>query len=353
LILKKFITISIIFFVTLLNERTANAQHDPIFSQFYASNAYLNPALNGLEHRFALSLIHRNQWFGLNPYISNLLNVSIPYHDKGENAYHKGGLGLTVLNASAANGNYSQNGAYINAAYNLRISSTTKQTLTFGMQIGFMQVAGNQNSYLWGSQYDPTSSNGYNTSSVVPTVNNATYPDIGVGAIYYYNAGRNSFQPGMSMYLGIAIDHLNSPNESVFSGQSSKVPVNFKIHTGLETYIAPKINFSPNLLYSTQSSNSLLQIGGNITYMFKQHEAYLKPVRMSLGAAFRNSDKAFIFLFNIGSKQYNLGLSYDFGTSNLSSLSGKSVGTYEISFKTTAHINKKAAKTNKYHTPLM
>jgi hypothetical protein len=61
-----------------------------------------------------------------------------------------------------------------------------------------------------------------------------------------------------------------------------------------------------------------------------------------------------IFQIGFGSKYYGVGFSYDFYTNELKkNLSGFFGNAYEISFKTTLHVSKKAKKTSKFHTPLM
>ena len=353
-----------IFFVTItiILSKSAQAQIEPVFSQFYASSVYLNPAICGLEHRFAVTGIHRTQWAGINPYISNHLAVIIPIHDKGENANHRGGLAANFINSrtgvkdkNGLDAVVSVNSFYVSGAYNLNIAATTAQNLTFGLQAGFTQKIFQTNEYLWGSQYNSVTS-GHDGSKVGGYSNDAPiikiYPDINVGLMYYYNAGRNIYAPGISFYFGTAFSHLNRPNESLLPDQNSRALFMWKLHSGLEIHVARMLNVSPNVIYMRQGPNELVALGANFTYLIPDHDEYLKPTRIVFGASYRFGD-AVVAQVGFGSKYYSIGFSYDFYTSALRSFDNKPGNAFEISFKTILELGKKSRKTSKFHTPLM
>ena len=177
-------------------------------------------------------------------------------------------------------------------------------------------------------------------------------PDIAAGLLYYYNAGRNIYAPGISFYLGVAFSHISSPNVSVIQDQIAPLPFMFKLHSGLEIHVAKMLNFSPNVLFAVQGKYSLFTLGGNFTYLLPDHDEYFKPTRIAFGSSYRFGD-AIIFSVGFGSKSYNLGFSYDWYTSSIKNALTLTGNAYEISFKTTFHIGKKAKKSSKFHTPLM
>jgi type IX secretion system PorP/SprF family membrane protein len=353
----------ILKFFILLFTTNVYAQNEPVFSQFYASSLYLNPALCGLEHKFAVTGIHRTQWAGINPYNTNSLSVILPFHSKNEEASHKGGMGANFFSAAAGDGGqYNMTGFSLSGAYNLHITATTPQNLTFGLQVGFVQINAFSNSNMnWGRGYDPNSTDNINRSnSNDPLYQSAgsltkIYPDINAGLLYYYNAGRNIYAPGIGFYLGLAFSHLNRPNQSIIPIQTSTVPVMIKIHSGFEIHIAKMLNFSPNLLYVSQGSINLVMTGASFTYLLPDHDEYLKPTRIAFGSSYRfvKDGNALIFSVGFGSKSYNLGFSYDLYTESIKSALGFVNNAYELSFKTTFHLSKKAKKSSKFHTPLM
>lgn len=348
----------LVFGITLsFYSLVANAQTYPQFSQYFASNIYMNPALSGLEHRVGISGLYRLQWFGITPYQIGLINAIIPYHDKGEKNYHKGGMGLNIWNARTPNGELNTLGASLNAAYNLHISATTAQNLTFGMQIGFLQkMFTNVAAQQWGSQYqpglgfDPGLSRDANFTE--QAYGKMVVPDITAGVLYYYNAGRDIYAPGMSAYIGVVGAHINQPNESVSGLTNEKIPLQIRVHGGLELHVAKRLNMSPNFLITTQQNVNFGIAGLNFTYLYPDQDDYLKPTRLVVGSSYRFGD-AVVASLGFGSKYYNVGLSYDFGIGGLAAVSGKHVSAYEISFKTTMNISKKTTKSSKFHTPLM
>lgn len=348
----------LLFLLLYFAKFRVEAQTYPQPTQFYASSIYLNPAMSGLEHNFAVSGIYRIQNIGLTPYQVALVNAIIPYHDKGETNYHKGGFGVNVWNARTGDGRSNVLGASLNAAYNLHIAATTAQNLTFGVQIGFIQTQfSNISGYQQGSQYEEET--GYNPNSPFSDAffkdkNTLTkiVPDIAAGVLYYYNAGRDIYAPGLSAYIGLVGAHLNQPNDALTSGQKSVVPIQFRIHGGIEVHIAKRLNMSPNFLFTKQAAFNFAMAGLNFTYLFPDHDDFIKPTRLLVGGAYRFDD-AIVGQIGFGSKYYNIGFSYDFGAGALQQTYGKMISAYEISLKTSIHIGSKAKKSSKFHTPLM
>jgi type IX secretion system PorP/SprF family membrane protein len=337
------------------------AQNEQVFSQFYASSLYLNPALSGLEHKFAISGIHRSQWLGTNPIQTSALSLIIPYHDKGENAYHKGGFGANFYTSNNGTNGIVTTGFSINGAYNLHIAATTAQNLTFGLQLGLIQKQYNAiENARFGSNYDINSPDGYNPNAPKePLIAGQPFskimPDVSAGLLYYYNAGRNIYAPGISFYFGSAFSHLNRPNESVLLNQKDNTKIMVKIHSGFEIHIAKMLNLSPNIIYIVQGQHNFVTTGANFTYLLPDHDEHIKPTRIAFGAShrFTTQGNAMVFQLGFGSKTYNLGFSYDYYLSDIKTALTLGGNAFEVSFKTTLHVGKKAKKSSKFHTPLM
>lgn len=361
--------IHLFIFLKILISIEILAQNDPVFSQFYASNIYLNPAIAGLEHRFAFTGIHRSQLKldqtqnGSAPttgylFHTNSLSIIIPSHSKGdgEESYHRGGVGINIYQQGSG-GVSNVLGASLTGAYNIKFNTSIPQNFTFGLQAGFVQHNFNVSNIRTGSGYDGFG--GFNPSSSVDPLlgTGATiskiHPDFAFGLLYYYNAGRNIYAPGISFYLGLVGSHLSRPNISPFDGKTNRTPIVFKLHSGLEIHLAKKLNMSPNVFWITNGSNNAITLGSTFTYLIPDHDEYFKPTRLVFGASYRFGD-ALIFQFGFGSKYYGVGFSYDLYTSVISLYKAGFFGNaFEISFKTTLHISKKAKKSSKFHTPLM
>lgn len=354
-------------FIGVLFSTHLFGQSDAAFSQFYASSIYLNPAIAGLEHRFAITGIHRAQQM-LAPgeknqspssgstYNTQSLSIIIPWHgSKDEEAPQRGGFGINVYKAAGGQ-NLNTLGFSFGGAYNLKFGSTVPQNFTFGLQGGIIQKSIDPANTRLGSAYDGAGGFDPNTNTDNLLANNKLskiMPDIMAGVLYYYNAGRNVYAPGISFYLGLVAGHINMPNQSLFAGKNDRIHPTFKFHSGIEIHIAKKINMSPNVFWIKNGINTAFTLGTTFTYLIPDHDEYFKPTRLVFGYSYRFGD-AMIFQFGIGSKYYGLGFSYDLYTTAFRKyLSGFAGNAYEISFKTTLHISKKSKKSSKFHTPLM
>ena len=74
---------------------------DAVFSQFYNSTLYLNPAMAGIEDDPIVTTTHRTQWNALLfPYTTTQFSLILPYHESkhAKPFGHKGGFGLSLYN---------------------------------------------------------------------------------------------------------------------------------------------------------------------------------------------------------------------------------------------------------------
>ena len=128
---------------------------DAVFSQFYNSTLYLNPALAGIEDDILFSANYRSQW---NIYKTSQFSFIVPYHkSKHAKPYgHIGGLGLSVYNdVSGEYKSFQTTGFNSNFAYNLPFDHDHLNVLSFGLQVGAIQKRVDITELNWGSQYDP------------------------------------------------------------------------------------------------------------------------------------------------------------------------------------------------------
>ncbi|GAL84399.1 hypothetical protein CHU_1797 [Sporocytophaga myxococcoides] len=337
------------FFIVSLCIREVKAQ-DAAFSQYYASGLYLNPAMAGIYSNLTFNSSYRNQWRSVAniPYVTNQISLIKPiYAKKGIEDSHLGGLGLSIYNDRAGDGNFKTIGINLNAAYNLWLSSNKMNCLTFGLQGGIVQRNIDFTNLQWGSQFNPYI--GYDVTEFVSeeSVNTAKiYADVSAGAIYYYNAGRDYSDKGYSAYAGFAAYHLSSPNESMVKGVINKVPYLFKLHAGFEVKAGERLNISPNVLVLSQNPYRQINAGAYFTYVFNDQKKFLAPRDVIFGGWYRLQD-AFIASLGLGNDNYMIGFSYDYNASALKSIS-RGRGAYEISLTL---MKVREGRSRRFYTP--
>ncbi|MFA6085305.1 PorP/SprF family type IX secretion system membrane protein [Mucilaginibacter sp.] len=202
-----------LFFCTMLSWFHLSAQ-DHMYSQFFNSPIYLNPALTGqFQGDLRMNLIYRNQYTsvpGSLNYISGSIDYNVPQFG--------GGLGL--LFTRSAEGTAYLNKNNISGTYSYSVGSDAF-VLSFGLQAGVTNRSIDYGKLVFSDQIDPRL--GYIPGSVSaaepPLYNNKFYFDSGAGI----NLTAGNFN------LGGAAQHLNRPNES-FTGTPSKLPIRGTLH---------------------------------------------------------------------------------------------------------------------------
>lgn len=309
---------------------------DAVFSQYYSSSLYLNPALAAAEPTTSVSINSRVQWKSVvTPYTTNQASLIVPFYRSSKKDLNLGGIGVSVFQNKAGEIGLTATGVNVNAAFVLPLNE--KNHILTGVQVGFMQKTIDFSKGQWGAQFDPI--NGFNSN--IPSgeynfVSSHTYPDVSFGAVYYNNPRRNIREQGKSFYLGYSAYHFNRPNESVIVDKNSALPVLNKFIAGGEYSINESWNISPNVLVAMQNTSMQINIGLYATYSIGSEDMNgMIPSKLIGGAWYRVKD-SYIGLLGIGSKFYTIGFSYDMNSSTMrQNSSAKGAGAYEISLKIT------------------
>lgn len=143
---------------------SANAQQDPLYSQYLNNPFVLNPAYAGLTNNLNFSLGYRSQWAGFegSPKTINF-NSHISLHD------NKMGAGLMVISDQIGNSTVNE----VFGSYSYRINLTDSKILSFGLQAGIANY-----------QIDNSKVNPFDSGDPLFTGNNSeTKPSFGFGAI--------------------------------------------------------------------------------------------------------------------------------------------------------------------------
>lgn len=317
---KKFL----VAIVMLLSAAGAFAQ-DHMYSQFFNSPIYLNPALTGqFSGDLRMNMIYRNQWTAVNgglSYFSGSIDYNVPQFG--------GGIGL-IFNRG------SEGSAYLNknnlaATYSYSVGSDDF-VLSFGLQAGVTNRTIDFSKLVFGDQLDSrVGYTGSATSAERPAFDNRFYFDSGAGI----NLVAGNFM------IGSALQHLNRPDES-FTGVKARLPIRATGHISYmmdlnaddniddteKSYIIPSVVF-----YKQASSNSL-----SAGMQYKRHS-------VNAGLWYRSSGSqgpsavVVSFIFDLfvnkdSGEKFRLGVSHDASTSrlNYSSTSGTTEGS--ISYET-------------------
>lgn len=321
---------------------------DAVFSQFFNTTLYLNPALAGIEDEFVVNTNHRSQWKSLQfPYTTSQVSLILPYYSSKHSKPfgHIGGMGLSVYNdISGENKSFKATGANATAAYNLPLDHDFVNQITFGMQIGIINKTIDTSNLQWGEQYSPFV--GFDSSiaaSEVGDFQNRTFVDINSGIFWWYNPIDSKDRLISSINSGFSVSHMNNPNESVLAAKKSHLPLLYKYHGGVIFNIAENATVSANVLIAFQNNTSQQNVGSYLSYkVLNASQSYFKTTILRLGAWARVNDSV-IFLTEMETSVFKFAYSYDLNSSSLR-FNNRSIGTSEIhlGLKFTQHSHPKS-----------
>jgi len=317
----------ILLFILLITGFGGFAQ-DHMYSQFFNSPIYLNPALTGqFQGDLRMNLIYRNQFTSV-PGSFNYLSASIDYNIPK----FGGGLGLLITRSSEGTAFLTTNNIAGTYAYSV---GSQDFVLSFGLQAGIANNSINWNNLIFGDQIDPRYGYipGSTSSAELPEFNNKYYFDSGAGI----NLVAGEFD------LGGAVMHLNTPNVS-FTGTPSKLPMRLTLHGSYRLDLNTQDNndeydksyLIPSIVYYGQSASQSYSVG----FQYKRPNISAGLWYRSGGAGGGPSSVVLSLIFDIfinkdGGEKVRLGVSHDVPVSSLnySNTSGTSEGS--VGYETT------------------
>jgi len=284
------------------------------FTQYYASQLFLNPAFAGANVCSRVTMAYRNQWPGISKTYKTFL-----FSADHELSKYNMGVGLLLVNDVAGSGNLATTLIDPIISYGLRV------TKKLGFRIGFQPGIGiksiNFNNLLFGDQI----ARGGNVPTLETPTQTRTYFDLSTGGLLYTE----------KYWLGASFFHLTNSNESLFNYGQSTLPDKFSLHGGAkfalnknETDDYQKKYISPSFNYRSQQDFSQLDIGFYYTqYIFNIGLWYRGiPLLKSYAPGYANND-AMSIIIGLQTKRLNIGYSYDF---TISRLMGYSNGANEV-----------------------
>jgi len=323
----KHIARGLFLLLIILLQRAPGFAQDHMYSQFFNSPLYLNPALTGqFEGDLRMNLIYRNQWTtvpGTFSYFSGSVDYNVPRFG--------GGIGLLVTRSSE--GTAYLNLTSISGLYSYSVGSEDF-VLSFGLQAGVTNRTLDYSKLVFGDQIDPTLGivSGSSAAAGAFPYNNKFFFDSGLGtnlAIHDFN-------------IGLALQHINQANES-FTGTPVKVPIRTNAHISYRFDLNQFDNLNddektyviPSVVFYKQSAAESYSIG-----MQYKHKS------VNVGLSYRSGNETGpsavvvslifdLFINRDGGEKLRFGVSHDAPVSGLSY--GNSAGTQEgsIGYETT------------------
>ncbi|TAH27451.1 MAG: type IX secretion system membrane protein PorP/SprF [Cytophagales bacterium] len=328
--LQIIILLSIAYFSPIILPRLC--AQDAVFSQFYASGLYLNPALASLQPHLVLNTNYRVQWANINPHTTGQISLIYPFLNKNNPLhYHWGGMGASVFQDNTSNQNQIKNtGANASFAYNINLGDLKTNLLCMGIQAGFIQQQLNTTNLIWGTQYTQ-GTNTIDANAELPNiVTQKIYPTFAGGLFWYFANSNKQEDNSFKMYAGIAGYHLNTPNKSMLSNSNDQLAMHLKAHGGISLPLSPKLSFSPNFIFAYQQPFRQFNTGAYFSYLINESSTGIfARTELILGSWYRWGD-ALIVNTGISTNFFSLGFSYDMNRSSLQQYAN-TTGAYEIS----------------------
>lgn len=313
----------------------------PVFSQYYSTSLFLNPAMAGLEKDIYLGINYRSQWSSLGlPFNTFQFSFIKPLVKPGTKPKHYGGFGATFLNDVAGpNDEFKTQNLMISGAYNFHLNRYGNNIISVGLQAGASQQRINATDLQWSSQYSPGMGFDGSLAGETATLDNQIFnPLVNAGVMWFYTSrGRLSFQ-SISAFNGLSVSNIIRPKSFTNDGSEPSLLL-YKMHGGLASLWNRKFEIAPNYLIQYQNRNIQINLGTYLSYYINPpHLHNSKSTKVMFGAWYRLQD-AFIVSAGFSNRSWNLGFSYD---TNVSSL-GRNFGyanAYELSLAYKIVVNK-------------
>jgi type IX secretion system PorP/SprF family membrane protein len=232
------------------------------FSQYNFTNQRVNPAMIGISKYMSASLDSRSQKTGGDFSVnSNIVSFTRPLLNRSTGRAWSG-IGITLMD-DRSGGIFKTQEATISYAANIRLSRYRILSMGFkGLyQTRRISFAG----YNTGSQFVPD--RGFDNS--LPNGESSgeltnSFSTFSTG-LYWQETDR---QENVTGYWGISIFDLNKPNDS-FAGNKSQLSSSLVFTGGFRAYQNRELSIFPEILYTGNSSNHLVNMGARWQYEIK------------------------------------------------------------------------------------
>lgn len=329
-----------IVIVCLSIATTKNFAQDIHFSQSTMIPLVLNPALTGGEGDQRAFLNYKNQWRGLSAngatFTTAFFSVDGSFYKK---RWDKGYIGAGLTGFKDVAGDLKMGTTQINLSFAGIVKLAEEQTLSGGLQGGYVQKSISTAGMQWESQYDASIGgfNGAISPNDIAILPPTKYANFSAGLAWNY--GKKSTSLGANNQVkataGMSLQNINSPNQDFTNIITDRLYRKFIIHANAEIGVKnTDLAIIPNVVYYNQGPSNQVNIGTLLRYTIKERSKYTsayKGTAVALGAHYRLKD-AIVPMVLLEYSNYSFGLSYDVNVSGLTAAS-RGRGGIEISLK--------------------
>jgi len=272
---------SILFLFFSISIKNSKAQ-DPIFSQNLYTRTYLNPAIAGTDSTLVVSGGLQNQ-----PSYNDVKYITYHFSADQYVRFLRGGLGFDAIHDVAGPASLTTTGYNLNYAPHFELFKK-KLAVQLGFRVGY-----SQKSIDWSNvTFDTIDAR---TGLVSPY----SLPSSAKDKINYFDASSGIFMYTKNIYGGVALFHINQPNEGLLTNIAlpMKLTINAGANLSFKKDTKRDFIFSPNIIYIKQQDISQLLVG--ITAKYKW---------FLLGVSYRN-DQTFIYNAGLQFRYFKLGFS--------------------------------------------
>lgn len=298
----------------LLTSISVPAQ-DFVFSQFFAAQPYLNPALTGFfDGSYRINVHGRNQWMGIGSGINTYgVNGEFKF---GNNDPEDDYLALGVcLYRDEVFKRVNYHTGRINGSFTKRLGyGRTAHYLGIGMNIGMDNKSVNDNFVTPDGLLE------------TPDKTQLWIPNMGLGLNYQI-----VFPSFANIFVGGAVDHLVSDKASIFV---TDAPTDKKItlySTSRLRVVEDRLFLLPTILHVRQATHTQTMFG--VATQLLTRNSYITKANFQVGIYTRMGNEsldAIIGMFRYENRGIQLGISYDHNVSELNSTTG-GYGALELS----------------------
>lgn len=310
--------------VLLILSTTPLVAQDVQFSQFYSAPLYLNPAFTGATQLTRIGSNYRNQWPALE---ANFVTLSayVDHFIDDKNS----GVGFLIQTDKAGLAGLRSTGFTGTYSYQLPLSKIF--TFRVGANAGYYLRDINFSNLTFGDQF------------VDGVLTNPTNESFDAGAPKsFFNVGSGVLLYSDDVWLGVAVDHLNKPNQSLI-GQEDKLPMKFSVHGGYKFQFTPGVSgqgmytrpqersLTPTFQYKQQGQFSQIDLGMYLTFEPMILGLWYRGVPYKVVNENVNHESVVVlvgFVQKAKDSIFKVGYSYDVTISKLGSSSG---GAHEFS----------------------
>lgn len=319
--MRKYLVLALL--VSILGVSNLRAQ-DYQFTQFYAAPLYLNPAFAGSSNFARANVLYRMQW------PSAAARFTTMYASFDQNIPQiRSGAGIQISRDVA--GSAALANTQIMGMYSYRLDINRKMAFRAGAGVGYSFLNIDGNALTLRENIDNQTGAISNTATALVNFENRRYFDVVAGGLLYTEKA----------WLGLSTRHINTPEMSVVTGGSQKLPVYWSLHGGYQFHLWKGQQFmkgadlrpsfiSPAFHLKRQSNFMQLDLGAYYYYDFLTFGAWYRgiPVTQKETVTITNHD-AFSILAGYRWKGLSIAYSYDITISPLATIN--TGGAHEIS----------------------